>query len=72
MLLVHADFLPIVESLRDKLERLRTFVPIDDEGIRALTRMMASAGEYEALPRNFVEHRTRAIGPIAVRARPRE
>jgi fatty-acyl-CoA synthase len=49
VLLVHADFLPIVESLRDKLETVRTFVLIDDDGIGAPTRMIAFAGEYEAL-----------------------
>jgi fatty-acyl-CoA synthase len=49
VLLVHTDFLPIVESLLDKLETVRTFVLIDDDGFAAPTSTIAIAGEYEAL-----------------------
>ncbi|MBB5462423.1 fatty acid--CoA ligase [Paraburkholderia sp. Cpub6] len=49
VLLVHTDFLPIIESLHDKLETVRTFVLIDDEGIGAATGATVFAHEYEAL-----------------------
>ncbi len=49
VLLVHSDFLPIVESLRDKLETVRTMVLIDEEGAGSASPKISFAQEYEAL-----------------------
>ncbi|MCC8402471.1 fatty acid--CoA ligase [Paraburkholderia sp. MMS20-SJTN17] len=49
VLLVHSDFLPIVESLRDKLETVRTMVLIDEQGAVSASQKIAFAEEYEAL-----------------------
>ncbi|WP_026229707.1 fatty acid--CoA ligase [Trinickia symbiotica] len=49
VLLVHTDFLPVVEALRDKLETVRTFVLLDDEGKGPAAATIAFSDEYEAL-----------------------
>jgi fatty-acyl-CoA synthase len=48
VLLVHADFLPIVEAIRGRLDAVRAFVLLSDEGTPA-SHTVAFAGEYEAL-----------------------
>ena len=35
VLLVHTDFLPVVESIKDKLETVRKFIWIDEPGSEA-------------------------------------
>src|SRR6202162_2724773 len=35
ILLVHTDFLPVVEAIKDKLETVRTFIWIDESGSEA-------------------------------------
>jgi len=48
VLLVNADFLPLIESLRDRIERVRAIVVLVDEGV-APDSPLAIAAEYEAL-----------------------
>ncbi len=48
VVIVNAEFLPVLEAMRDKLETARTFVLIDEAGARP-TSPLAFAGEYEAL-----------------------
>jgi len=47
ILLVHSDFLPVVESIRDQLESVRTFILIDDEVSAASAHAIPFADEYE-------------------------
>ncbi|MBA1156017.1 fatty acid--CoA ligase [Microvirga mediterraneensis] len=48
VLLVHADFLPLIESIRDRIERVRTIVVmVDDYEVPATS--LEVGGEYEAL-----------------------
>ncbi|RKE39900.1 fatty-acyl-CoA synthase [Paraburkholderia sp. BL23I1N1] len=49
ILLVHTDFLPVVESIRDKLETVRTFIWIDDEGSEAGAHTIPFSDEYESM-----------------------
>lgn len=49
VLLVHTDFLPVVEAIRDQLETVRTFIWIDDKGSTAAPHEIPFAGEYEAM-----------------------
>lgn len=49
VLLVHSDFLPVLEPILDKLETVRTLVLIDEEGDAAGTGSMSFADEYESL-----------------------
>src|ERR1700761_1820027 len=46
ILLVHADFLPVIESIRDQLESVRTFILIEDEGSAPDAHAIPFAGEY--------------------------
>jgi fatty-acyl-CoA synthase len=48
IILVNTDFLPVLESIYDKLETARTFILIDENGDRPRSRI-AFAGEYEQL-----------------------
>jgi fatty-acyl-CoA synthase len=48
LLLVHADFLPVLDSIRDRLKTIKTFVLIADGG-PAAADPSRFAGEYEAL-----------------------
>jgi fatty-acyl-CoA synthase len=48
IVLVNADFLPVLEGIRDKLETAKTFVLLDD-GAAPPQTPIALAGEYEAL-----------------------
>jgi fatty-acyl-CoA synthase len=47
ILLVHTDFIPVIESIRDQLESVRTFIWIDDEGSEAGAHTIPFAEEYE-------------------------
>ncbi|WP_179404425.1 fatty acid--CoA ligase [Burkholderia guangdongensis] len=49
VLFVHTDFLPVVESIRDQLETVRTFVWIDEPGSEACAHTIEFATEYEAM-----------------------
>ncbi|GJH25069.1 fatty acid--CoA ligase [Caballeronia novacaledonica] len=49
ILLVHADFLPVIESIRDQLESVRTFILIEDEGSAAAAHAIPFADEYESM-----------------------
>lgn len=49
VLFVHTDFLPVVESIRDKLETVRIFVSIDDEGGNAPQHSIPLSTDYETL-----------------------
>ncbi len=48
MVLVATDFVPVLESLQDKLETAKTFVLISDDGAGPASKL-PFAGEYEAL-----------------------
>ncbi|MBV8249638.1 MAG: AMP-binding protein, partial [Comamonas sp.] len=48
VLLVHCDFLPVVEQIRKQLPRIRHIVVLSDDGLVPATGF-AVAGEYEAL-----------------------
>ena len=48
VLLVHADFLPLLEGIKDRIERVRTIVLLSDDN-RRLATTLDLAGEYEAL-----------------------
>jgi fatty-acyl-CoA synthase len=49
VLLVHADFLPVVDAIRDQLETVHTFIRIDDEGSEAVAHSIPFADEYETM-----------------------
>ena len=49
VLLVHTDFLPVVEAIKDKLERVHTFIWIDEPGSDAAPHSIPFATEYEAM-----------------------
>ena len=52
VLFVHADFLPVLASLQDRLEHARTVVLLTDDGTGPATSPVRLAAEYEALLRN--------------------
>ncbi|HEX7907615.1 MAG TPA: fatty acid--CoA ligase [Paraburkholderia sp.] len=49
ILLVHTDFLPVVEAIKDQLETVRTFIYIDEPGSEASAHTIPFATEYEAM-----------------------
>jgi fatty-acyl-CoA synthase len=49
ILLVHTDFLPVVESIKAKLETVRTFVWIGEEGSEACPHTIPFSDEYECM-----------------------
>jgi fatty-acyl-CoA synthase len=49
VLLVHTDFLPVVESIKDQLTTVRTFVWIDEPGSEACEHTIPFSAEYEAM-----------------------
>ncbi|QBR00873.1 fatty acid--CoA ligase [Paraburkholderia pallida] len=49
VLLVHTDFIPVVEQIKDQLEKVRTFIWIDEPGSEAPAHSIAFANEYEAM-----------------------
>nr|WP_318290031.1 fatty acid--CoA ligase [Paraburkholderia sp. BL8N3] len=48
VLLVHSDFLPMIEAIKDQLETVHTFVLVDDDGAQCLQTIPFSA-EYEEM-----------------------
>jgi acyl-CoA synthetase (AMP-forming)/AMP-acid ligase II len=48
VLLVHADFLPVLETIRGRIDTVRTYVLLTDDGVPD-PRPVRFAGEYEAL-----------------------
>ncbi|HME24782.1 MAG TPA: fatty acid--CoA ligase [Acetobacteraceae bacterium] len=48
ILLVHVDFLPMLEGIKDRIERVRTIVLLSDDN-RTPATTLEFAGEYEAL-----------------------
>ncbi|WP_087660888.1 AMP-binding protein, partial [Caballeronia terrestris] len=49
ILLVHRDFLPVVEAIRGELESVRTFIFIDDKDAEACAHTIPFADEYESM-----------------------
>ncbi|WP_321816874.1 MULTISPECIES: fatty acid--CoA ligase [unclassified Paraburkholderia] len=49
VVLVHADFLPVLDAIREKLPRVHTFILIDDEGNVTPQPGIEFADEYERL-----------------------
>ncbi|HWT37327.1 MAG TPA: fatty acid--CoA ligase [Paraburkholderia sp.] len=49
VLVVHTDFLPVVEAIKDQLDTVRTFIYIDEPGSHACAHTIPFAAEYEAL-----------------------
>ncbi|NUY02430.1 fatty acid--CoA ligase [Paraburkholderia youngii] len=49
VLIVHSDFLPVVEAIKDQLETVRTFIRIDEPGSETLAETIAFATDYEAM-----------------------
>ncbi|MGP8436320.1 fatty acid--CoA ligase [Paraburkholderia fungorum] len=49
ILLVHIDFLPVIEAIKDKLVTVRTFVWIDEPDSEACAHTIRFSAEYEAL-----------------------
>src|SRR5580658_3127072 len=49
VLLVHTDFLSVVESIKDKLESVRTFIWIDEPGSEVCEHTIPFSVEYEAM-----------------------
>ncbi|MFL9863098.1 fatty acid--CoA ligase [Paraburkholderia fungorum] len=49
VLLVHTDFLPVVETIRDKLETVHTFIWIDEPGCEVAAHSIPFSTEYEAM-----------------------
>ena len=49
ILVVHTDFLPLVEAIKDQLETVRTFIWIDEPGAQACSHTIDFAAEYEAM-----------------------
>src|SRR5699024_2120112 len=51
VVLVHDDFLPILEGVRDDIETVKTYIQLSDEDTAQKTEL-ETAGEYEALLAN--------------------
>ena len=49
VLLVHTDFLPVVDSIKDKLKNVHTFVHIDEAGSVAAAHSIDFVAQYEAM-----------------------
>ncbi|MFM0220854.1 fatty acid--CoA ligase [Paraburkholderia dipogonis] len=49
VLFVHADFLPVVEAIKDQLETVRAFVRIEEPDSEAFEHTIPFATEYEAM-----------------------
>jgi len=49
VLLVHTDFLPVVEAIKDELKTVRTFVWIDEEGSDPVAHTIPFSGDYESM-----------------------
>ncbi|MBF5005897.1 fatty acid--CoA ligase [Diaphorobacter caeni] len=48
VLLVHTDFLAVIEQIRDQMPKLKTIIVLSDDG-QPVESTLALAGEYEAL-----------------------
>jgi len=57
MVLVATDFVPVLESLHDKLETAKTFVLISDDGSKPASKL-PFVGEYESLLAQAGDHFT--------------
>ncbi|WP_374625245.1 fatty acid--CoA ligase [Pandoraea sp.] len=49
VLLVHTDFLPVINAIRDQLKSVHTFVLIDEDGAAPTTHTIPFAAEYERM-----------------------
>jgi fatty-acyl-CoA synthase len=49
VVLVHADFLPLLEEIKDRIESVKTYVLLHDNPAQPTTSSLAIAGEYETL-----------------------
>jgi fatty-acyl-CoA synthase len=49
MLIVHTDFLPVIDAIRTRLETVRTFIWIDEQGVAVPEHGIGFAREYEAM-----------------------
>jgi fatty-acyl-CoA synthase len=49
ILLIHADFVPVIDAIRDQLETVRTFILIDDQAGEAAAHAIPFADEYERM-----------------------
>ncbi|WP_321800408.1 fatty acid--CoA ligase [Caballeronia sp. J97] len=49
VLVVHTDFLPVVEAMKDQLETVRTFIWIDEKDSAAVSHTIPFAAEYERM-----------------------
>src|SRR5579864_9365060 len=47
ILMLHTDFLPVVDAMKDQLETVHTFIWIDDEGSEASAHSIPFASEYK-------------------------
>jgi fatty-acyl-CoA synthase len=47
ILMLHTDFLPVVDAMKDQLETVHTFIWIDDEGCEASAHSIPFASEYD-------------------------
>tara|TARA_A100001391_G_scaffold93375_3_gene61945 strand:+ start:26935 stop:28569 length:1635 start_codon:yes stop_codon:yes gene_type:complete len=55
VILVNREFLPVLEELKDRIETVKSFILLDDEGGN-LDSGLELAGEYEALLEQAPEH----------------
>jgi len=49
VLLVHTDFLPVLEAIKDQLETVRTFIYIDEPSGEIFAHSIPFSAEYEAM-----------------------
>jgi fatty-acyl-CoA synthase len=49
ILMVHTDFLPVVEAIKDQLETVRTFIYIDEPGSEVAAHTIPFATDYETM-----------------------
>ena len=47
-ILVHSEFLPILEAIKDRIEPVKTYILLDDDGVKS-SDALPLAGEYEEL-----------------------
>ena len=47
-ILVNSEFLPVLEELKDRIEPVKTYILLDDDGVKG-SDSLPLAGEYEAL-----------------------
>lgn len=49
VLIVHSDFLPVVDAIKDQLKTVRTFILIEEEGDGSLPRTIPFSASYEGM-----------------------